>query len=88
VTFPLDLALVFGVLELRANDALERTRLQTKNTRSLRRNVIEITATWDTLENSLLLPVFRGSGEFGSTARNIESQKEFTDAKSELLLRW
>ena len=34
------------VLELRANDALERRRLETKTTRSRRRNVIEITATW------------------------------------------
>jgi hypothetical protein len=38
--------LVEVVLELRANDALERTRLETKRTRSRRRNVIGITATW------------------------------------------
>jgi hypothetical protein len=46
---------VVGVLELRANDALDKTRLEAKKTRSRRRNVIEVTATWDTLENSLLL---------------------------------
>jgi hypothetical protein len=46
VTFPLDLDLVVAVLELRANDALERRRLQTKKTRRRRRNVIGITATW------------------------------------------
>jgi hypothetical protein len=46
----LDLAVVL-VLELRANEALDKTRLETIKTRIRRRNVIEITATWDTLEN-------------------------------------
>jgi hypothetical protein len=45
VTCPLTLDLVL-VLELRANDALERRRLERKKTRSRRRNVIGITATW------------------------------------------
>jgi len=47
VTSPLALDLVLVLeLELRANDALERRRVETKTTRSRRRNVIEITATW------------------------------------------
>jgi hypothetical protein len=41
VTSPLALDLVVLLLELRANDALDRTRLQTKKTRSRRRNVMK-----------------------------------------------
>src|SRR6202023_1174786 len=41
VTCPLTLALVVVLLELRANNALERMRLETTRTRSRRRNVMK-----------------------------------------------
>ena len=48
VTCPLDLALVGVVLELRANNAPDRTRVETKKTMRRSRNVIGVTATWVT----------------------------------------
>jgi len=48
VTCPLALDLVVVVLELRANEPVNKPRMQTKKTRSRRRNVIGITATLDT----------------------------------------
>jgi hypothetical protein len=82
VTCPLVLALVDVVLELRANEALESMKPETNRTRSRRRNVIGITATWNTLENSLLPLVLRASAS-ESSARNVEGQsvKLKTDAK-------
>jgi hypothetical protein len=67
----LDLVVVL-VLELRANDALDKTRLETKKTRSRRRSVIGITATWDTLKNSLLLLITHW--QLALFSQNIEGE--------------
>ena len=59
VTFPLALDLVVVVLELRANDALERTRLETKKNEETKTKCHWNHCHLDTLENSLSPLSFR-----------------------------
>ena len=73
VTCPLALALAaLLVLDARANEPLDRPKIETKKTKSRRRSVIGVTVTWVPGKISLLPLNFRGC----IVAHNIEGQKE------------
>jgi hypothetical protein len=81
VTFPLALDLVVVLLDVRANDTPERTRLETKRTKSLSRNVMGITATW--VPGKILVAMDSGrSVEMNGRPENRGSNKSWNNQRS------